>query len=540
MLANLKVGTKLLSAFLLVAVMSAAVGGIGILKIRQIDDADTHLYEGITAPLGDVAQMSIAFQRVRINLRDFVEAKQEGERQEALATIQKLRKEVGERAEKFKRALDNDEESKRFNDFIESRKIYGGYIDQVTGLVQAGKVEQAMDLMHGEAKKAALHEQEQLNKLMELMEGQGKAASHENTKVANAAVLVMTVLVIASLIIAIACGLVITRMITSPLQAAVAAASAIGAGDLTVTIEASSGDETGQLMNALKAMAANLRSTIGRVADTSAQVASASNQLHATSDQIATGAEEVAAQAGTVATAGEEMSATSSDIARNCQMAAEGAKRASRTAENGAEVVQGTVTVMDQIAAKVQETSRTVESLGERSDQIGAIIGTIEDIADQTNLLALNAAIEAARAGEQGRGFAVVADEVRALAERTTKATREIGEMIKAIQSETRGAVVAMEEGVQQVQSGTAEAAKSGSALQEILEQINDVAMQIHQVATAAEEQTATTSEISSNIVQITQVVQQTSQGAQESAAAAAQLRTNSEELQQLVHQFRL
>ncbi|QXE90461.1 methyl-accepting chemotaxis protein [Geomonas subterranea] len=540
MLANIRVGTKLMSAFLLVAVICAVVGGIGVLKIRQIVDADTHLYRQITAPLGDVAQMSISFQRVRINLRDFVEAKQESERQEALATIQKLRKEVGERAETFKKALDTDEERKRFNEFIESRKVYGSYIDRVIGLVQGGKIEEAMGLMHGEAKKAALHEQEQLNKLMELMEGQGKAASDDNMKVANAATMVMMVLVIAGVVVAIVCGLVITRMITAPLQGAVAVASAIGAGDLSVRIEGGSGDETGQLMVALKAMADNLRSTIGKVADTSAQVASASNQLHSTSEQIATGAEEVAAQAGTVATAGEQMSATSSDIARNCQMASEGAKRASQTAQAGAEVVQATVTVMGQIAAKVQETSQTVESLGERSDQIGAIIGTIEDIADQTNLLALNAAIEAARAGEQGRGFAVVADEVRALAERTTRATREIGEMIKAIQGETKGAVVAMEEGVRQVQAGTAEAAKSGSALQEILEQINDVAMQVHQVATAAEEQTATTSEISSNIVQITQVVQQTSQGAQESAMAAAQLHTNSEELQQLVRQFRL
>ncbi|WP_224959934.1 methyl-accepting chemotaxis protein [Geomonas subterranea] len=540
MLANIRVGTKLMSAFLLVAVICAVVGGIGVLKIRQIVDADTHLYRQITAPLGDVAQMSISFQRVRINLRDFVEAKQESERQEALATIQKLRKEVGERAETFKKALDTDEERKRFNEFIESRKVYGSYIDRVIGLVQGGKIEEAMGLMHGEAKKAALHEQEQLNKLMELMEGQGKAASDDNMKVANAATVVMMVLVIAGVAVAIVCGLVITRMITAPLQGAVAVASAIGAGDLSVRIEGGSGDETGQLMVALKAMADNLRSTIGKVADTSAQVASASNQLHSTSEQIATGAEEVAAQAGTVATAGEQMSATSSDIARNCQMASEGAKRASQTAQAGAEVVQATVTVMGQIAAKVQETSQTVESLGERSDQIGAIIGTIEDIADQTNLLALNAAIEAARAGEQGRGFAVVADEVRALAERTTRATREIGEMIKAIQGETKGAVVAMEEGVRQVQAGTAEAAKSGSALQEILEQINDVAMQVHQVATAAEEQTATTSEISSNIVQITQVVQQTSQGAQESAMAAAQLHTNSEELQQLVRQFRL
>ena len=134
----------------------------------------------------------------------------------------------------------------------------------------------------------------------------------------------------------------------------------------------------------------------------------------------------------------------------------------------------------------------------------------------------------------------MVADEVRALAERTTRATKEIGEMIKAIQKETKGAVVAMEQGVQQVENGTVEAAKSGEALRDILAQINDVAMQVNQIATAAEEQTATTSEISSNMMQITEVVQQTSQGAHESATAAAQLNGNAEELQRLVRQFKL
>jgi methyl-accepting chemotaxis protein len=234
------------------------------------------------------------------------------------------------------------------------------------------------------------------------------------------------------------------------------------------------------------------------------------------------------------------MSATSGDIAQNCQMAAEGAHRAAQSAQNGAEVVEKTVVVMGQIASKVQETAKTVESLGARSDQIGNIIGTIEDIADQTNLLALNAAIEAARAGEQGRGFAVVADEVRALAERTTRATREIGEMIKAIQNETKGAVAAMEQGVHQVETGTEEASRSGTALRDILEQVNDVAMQVNQIATAAEEQTATTSEISSNMHQITNVVQETSRGAQESASAANRLSILAAELQQTVSRFKV
>jgi methyl-accepting chemotaxis protein len=358
--------------------------------------------------------------------------------------------------------------------------------------------------------------------------------SNEQTKIISIISIVLGVLISGII------GIVVARSITHPLAVGVDVANRLARGDLTVEVDASGRDETGLLMSALKNMTENLRTIIGQVSSTSSLVASAANQLHSTSELIATGAEEVACQAATVATAGEEMAATSGDIAQNCQMAAEGAHRASQTASNGAAIVERTVVVMGQIATKVQESAKTVESLGERSDQIGAIIGTIEDIADQTNLLALNAAIEAARAGEQGRGFAVVADEVRALAERTTRATKEIDEMIKAIQREVKGAVISMERGVHQVETGTEEAASSGHALQEILTQINDVAMQVSQIATAAEEQTATTGEISSNMQQITEVVQQTSQGAYESATAASQLNGNAEELQRLVKQFKL
>ena len=348
----------------------------------------------------------------------------------------------------------------------------------------------------------------------------------------------------AAVIVVICCGLflimLLLRRSVLPLPQLAEKVELIASGDLRVEVAASGKDEVAQLSFGIKNMTEKLRAMLTQISQTSSQVASAANQLNSTAEQIATGAEEVAAQSCTVSTAGEEMAATSGDIARNCQMAAEGAQRATQSAHNGSGVVEHTVAVMGQIAEKVQDTSRTVESLGARSDQIGNIIGTIEDIADQTNLLALNAAIEAARAGEQGRGFAVVADEVRALAERTTRATKEISEMIKGIQKETKGAVVAMEQGVQQVESGTLEAARSGDALHDILEHINAVANQISQIATAAEEQTATTSEISSNMHQITEVVQQTSQGAQESAIAAAQLNGNAEELQRLVSQFKL
>jgi len=313
-----------------------------------------------------------------------------------------------------------------------------------------------------------------------------------------------------------------------------------GEGDLTRTLDDSSKDEIAMASRYFNLFIKKLRNIIGQLAQASQEVASASNQLHATAEQMATGVEEVAAQAGAVATAGEEMSATSSNIAQNCQFAAEGSKQASETAVSGAKVVDETIAVMNSITERVRNSARAVESLGSRSDQIGAIVGTIEDIADQTNLLALNAAIEAARAGEQGRGFAVVADEVRALAERTTRATREIGEMIKTIQTETKGAVIAMEEGVKEVAIGSEKAANSGKALELILDQINAVTDQIARVATAADQQTATTSEISSNMQQITEVVAQTASGAQESAAASSQLSSLAEDLRKIVGQFKL
>jgi methyl-accepting chemotaxis protein len=203
-------------------------------------------------------------------------------------------------------------------------------------------------------------------------------------------------------------------------------------------------------------------------------------------------------------------------------------------------IVLHTAEAMGKITLRVRESAQTIGNLGARSDQIGAIIGTIEDIADQTNLLALNAAIEAARAGEQGRGFAVVADEVRALAERTARATREISEMIKSIQSETRNAVRAMDEGVKEVEQSTVEAGRSGQALETIVDQINSLALQVNQMATAAEEQSATTTEITNNIQNIHDVVVKNAQDAQGSADEALQLANLAQNLQGLVGLFKI
>ncbi|GFO70836.1 chemotaxis protein [Geomonas limicola] len=297
--------------------------------------------------------------------------------------------------------------------------------------------------------------------------------------------------------------------------------------------------ERGGIYGAMRQMVDQLHQVMQRVNESAQAITVSAVQLNGNAHQMANSTETIVGQANTAATASEEMAATSLDIASNCHLAAQNSDLASQTALEGARIVQNTVEGMERIAERVQHSAAVVEQLGVRSDQIGSIVATIEDIADQTNLLALNAAIEAARAGEQGRGFAVVADEVRALADRTTKATHEISQMIRSIQAETRQAVQAMEQGVQEVHSGTVEAARSGHALEEIQRRIVEVTQQINQIATAAEEQSATTREITDSLQQISGTVSLGAQNSREIEGAAAALTGLSGELDQLVRHFR-
>ncbi len=325
-----------------------------------------------------------------------------------------------------------------------------------------------------------------------------------------------------------------------PLSGVVAAMEQAAGGDLSIRVDTRGLGEIGRLSAAFNTMMSDMNKAMRQFFSVADLVRDSVTMVSDTTSAMVSTAEDVALQAGTIATASEEMAATSADIARNCLYAAENAQTATEQTTSGAQIVRLSAQVMENIAQRVLASSHTVEGLGQRSDQIGAIAGTIEDIADQTNLLALNAAIEAARAGEAGRGFAVVADEVRALAERTAKATREIGTMIATIQTETQSAVGSMGEGVDEVKKGTTEATRSGTALDEILQKINELALQISQIATAAEEQTATTHEITNNIQMITDVVGRNVESARGTTEATRKLEEQVDKLHTLVGRFRL
>ena len=312
-------------------------------------------------------------------------------------------------------------------------------------------------------------------------------------------------------------------------------------GDLSVHIVPErKDDDIARLFNGFNEAIENIRNMFLEVVKAVKSTANASLEISSSSEELAAGAHEQSAQASEIAAAIQEMTTTILETTRHANLASEASKRAGNLAQDGGKVVLETVTGMKKIAEVVKEASETVKALGKSSEMIGEIVQVIDDIADQTNLLALNAAIEAARAGEQGRGFAVVADEVRKLAERTTKATKEISTMINQIQKDTNEAVKSIEEGNNEVGRGKQLAEKAGHSLDQIIKGSAEVIDVINQVAAASEEQSSASEQISKNIENISTVTNQAAMGTQQIARAATDLTSLTEQLKDLISGFNL
>ncbi|MEK6531814.1 MAG: methyl-accepting chemotaxis protein [Deltaproteobacteria bacterium] len=334
---------------------------------------------------------------------------------------------------------------------------------------------------------------------------------------------------------------VFRRIIVNPVSKVTEFAKALSEGDLgAMDIEIKSNDEMQTLAEALNAMKQSLNAIIGKLKATSDEITAISGGFLEQSREIVRGAERQSESTGQVAESMEEMSSTVIEVAKNSRSASESSDEARQTAIKGGEVVKTAVDGMSTVAETVNECTRKVEALGQSSNQVGAIVAVINDIADQTNLLALNAAIEAARAGEQGRGFAVVADEVRKLAEKTTKATKEIAAMIKSIQADTKAAIEAMKKGNSEAEQGMRLAENSGKVLIQIVENVEKVSDMLRQNATATEEQSAAVDGITNNINGIADIARGTTAGIKQMAESTENLNRVAEELNALVGTFRL
>ncbi len=358
-------------------------------------------------------------------------------------------------------------------------------------------------------------------------------------KLAQAQSLLAGVLVVAVLI-GLFVAVFTSRSITRPLAAIVHRISEIQeSNDLTQRINAGSKDEIGDLANRFDTFVETLHDVIVDVNAAAREVASAAAEITTSSRETTHGMEQQNQQVFQISSAIEQMSSSVIEVARKSGEAANNASESGKVAQEGSEVVNQTIEGMQVIRDTVSAGAASVMELGKRGEQIGQIIDVINDIADQTNLLALNAAIEAARAGEHGRGFAVVADEVRKLADRTTKATDEIGQSIQAIQKETGEAVQRMNAGTEHVTVGVKRTTEAGQSLQKIVANAQDVAGMIQSIAAAAEQQSAASEEVSRNVQAVSEVTRQSTESVSQAAAAASQLSGKAEQLQTLVGRFK-
>jgi len=432
---------------------------------------------------------------------------------------------IGKAIDRFGKLAKDDKERKLTED---AKKALEGYDDAINEAVTVRKkttnaTEVDKQLGRGLDKKL----RDVLKAMDDLASENFNIESKRLASVAVRASMIQLVLVLIAVAGGIVLGAWIARGILRSVQAVKEVADKAAQGDLGNEAAITSNDEIGDMAKSFNTMIKNVRRVVEQINNATGTLAASSEELSATSEELSKGSHELATQTEQVVTAMTEVSQTIMDMAKNASQAADASKTTSETATKGKQVIQTTADGMKSIATTVQGAATTIEELGRSSAQIGEIVAVINGIADQTNLLALNAAIEAARAGEQGRGFAVVADEVRKLAERTSQATKDIGQRISAIQQAAAESVDAMKRGSDEVDKGVGLANEASGSLNSIVTASSNATDMVQRIAAATEEQSAATEQVSQNMETISGITRQ-------SAASTEQIKSSAEGLAKL------
>jgi methyl-accepting chemotaxis protein len=526
--------------FSLIGALMLILGVFALMQMSKIRDAGDEIAKNSVPSISSLDRFAEVSIRLRVLSYRLLVNREPDIQQKTLDLFAARNKQVADAQVVYEKLISSPEERTTYNQYVQLLEQYRQLEDRMKSLTLANKVDELRDLLNGDL---ATNSDQMNVVLAKLVQINNEQMSHTNKDAADqystAFNLVVGLLIVATLLTFLFAWL-LTNSITRPIAAALNAAEGIAEGNLTRPIKVDGTDEAGRLLLAMQKMQEKLRDTLMHISGSATQLASAAEELNAVTDESARGLTQQNNEIEQAATAVNEMTSAVEEVARNAISTSDASKNATTSAGDGRDLVQETVSAIERMSSDVQSTADLIGNLANESRDIGKVLDVIRGLADQTNLLALNAAIEAARAGEAGRGFAVVADEVRALAHRTQQSTSEIERMVGSIQGGTEQAVNSMRNSTERAESTLNIAKGAGIALDTINTAIVEINERNLVIASAAEEQAQVAREVDRNLVNIRDLSAQSSDGANQTSAASGELTRLAVDLNSMVARFSL
>lgn len=539
-LRNLGIAPRASVCFGIMASLVLFLGLMSLGKMGSLYQATLDIAEDCLASTRILGELSDSTTRMRTVSYLMLVSRTQADIEKGEARLEALTKKVKASVEEYAPLVGGPEEAEKFSQFKEALASYLGAQDKLRQASIEKRDADILGLINGDLKRYS----DQMAPLLQWMldlnrKDSDTAVSEASDQYVLARNVVITVLALTA-ILTVLLAVVLTRSIVRPLDEAVRSAEQVAGGDLTKTVEPTGRDEVTRLQRALQKMQINLRDTLQKISGSATQVASAAEELNSVTQEGSRSIQQQNDEIEQAATAVNEMTAAVEEVASNAVSTSTASQQSSASALQGRQRVQETVIAIEQMNKDVAVTAQQIGQLADQTRDIGKVLDVIRAIAEQTNLLALNAAIEAARAGEAGRGFAVVADEVRALAHRTQQSTQEIEVMVTGIQQGSTQAVASMQNSNVRAQATLDAARSAGQALDEITQSVNLISDRNLVIASAAEQQAQVSREVDRNLVNIRDLSQLTSAGADQTNSASHELSRLAVDLNQMVGRFKL
>ncbi|AKT28729.1 methyl-accepting chemotaxis protein [Pseudomonas syringae pv. actinidiae] len=538
-LRSLNISRRASLCFGIITVLLIGLGGFSYVQIDHLRTAEQNIEENSLPSIQVVDDIQIALLHARLESIRMLASTDPAVHIIAEAKAREAIEALRSSSEFYRKNLISG--ASDLAQFEDANSKMGAYIDGVKQIIamDSSDHEKAVSFANAEQVQRATAYQEKLTTLRKQNAEEAVSSGNDATAVYNHSVNVLLTVVIAASLLTVVLAIALTRSIVDPISVSLKLAEDIAAGDLTRQLSVVGSDEASRLMNALNTMSGNLRSTIHEISGASAQLSTAAVEMTSITESADRTLQQQNSEIEQAATAVNEMSAAVEEVARNATSTSEAARQSSLSADLGNQRVAETLAAMQKLTGLVEGSSGQVTALAGQAQDISKVLSVIRGIAEQTNLLALNAAIEAARAGEQGRGFAVVADEVRALAHRTQTSTQEIEQMISAIQAGSSATVESMQKSTLEVHSTRKTAEGAGESLRQITDSVLEINNRNLQIATASEQQAHVARDVDRSLISIRDLAVQSSEGTRQTLVASNELSQLAVNLNDLVLRFK-